>query len=214
MSCTHRKAKRLWADIPTSERMTAADFQADRDADDWVRLPNDPSRYLRKWEYNVRKQRSGCQAAIPFRGDWVGIKWNRCQTKLTKPGDPFCFAHRHTPGGHRRDYSLMNGCEIRAALARAEALTRWEAAHGRFDDQFIRDAHACRDSEGSHGVIPTALWHQLPPPKSFAQLDEVPDTGMDIDPMRMLFLKRARQRRTSRRVPLPIHDRLLTPTQP
>ena len=179
MSCTHRKAKRLWADIPTSERMTAADFQADRDADDWVRLPNDPSRYLRKWEYNVRKQRSGCQAAIPFRGNWVGLKWNRCQTKLTEPGDPFCFAHSYTPGGVRRDHGLINGSEIRTALARAEARTRWETAQGRFDDEFIQNAHACRDSEGSHGVIPTALWHHLPPPKSFTQLNMTP-TGPGV----------------------------------
>jgi len=179
MSTTHCIAKRLWANVPKEERMTAADFQADWDAHDWVRLPNDPSRYLRNWEYRVRKQRSGCQAAIPFRGNWVGLKWNRCQTKLTEPGDPFCFAHRYTPGGVRRDHGLINGSEIRTALARAEARTRWETAQGRFDHEFIRDAHACRGSEGSHGVIPTALWRHLPPPKSFAQLNMTP-TGPAI----------------------------------
>lgn len=171
MSYAHCKAKRLWAGVPRAERVTAADFQTYEDADDWIKLLPGDNRYLRKWEYNVRKQRSGCQAAVACVGGWVGIKWNRCQTKVSAPGDPFCFAHRYTPGGMRRDHGLINSCEIRAVLARAEARTRWEVAHGCFDAHLIRDAHT---GLGGHGVIPTALWEQLPPPKTFVELDETP----------------------------------------
>ena len=89
--------KRLWADVPTKERMSARDFRRCNGAYAQANLYGTPWAGGHKywWQLLVARQASGCAAAVPFFG-WPG-KWNRCAHSVLS-GETFCQTH----GGLRK----------------------------------------------------------------------------------------------------------------